>query len=1170
MKLPTSFKPSPALFRRSAVVLAAILLLALISALALPSFLKNQLEQQVQAQTGRQFTVGAVAFNPFTLRVSLTQLQLLEADNKTPAFSADGLSVRLSAASLLHLAPVIGDVTLSHPSLRLVRSMQGGKEVTNFSDIMERFAQQPSSGAPLRFSVSNIQLINGAVELDDKIAGKKVHIEALQLGVPFLSDFPTAQDVYILPHLSARVDGALVELKARSKPFSDAKDTSLAIDIDHFNLVGLTAFAPTLLPFQLKAATLSTNLTLSFCAKKDQQKISLSGSAALADVALNSNAGAPLYRASQVKLILQDADLVQRHIAVTALDVVDPEVWVGLDQHGVLNWSALQKKQSAQEPATKPEAGATRVELTRLQIRNGTVHWSDAANATPAMEAQLVNIALDVGHISNMPQAAPAQIKLSAEGSQTLHFDGLGYPVLGQLSGQLSVSALALQDYQPYFNRVLAAAVSGNLAVQTRLEIKDGNFSARDLSLALDDLVLQASNRANGRLAAKKIALDGVAIEGAGRQVQIDQVTLDQVQGDVFRAADGELNLNHLIKKVAASSPRPSGTPWQAEIRQVALTGSSFNFGDKSMQPAVRLRADAVDLKLENISSRLDHPVKVALRATLNKTGKFNVNGTATAKTAQMNLDVQNFAVAALQPYFTDFLNINISQGSVSTKARLKWKAPAEISYQGGLKIANLATTDKENADDFLKWKLLEISGINVALGGAAPSVALGKINLNDFYARVILSEKGRLNLQNIMAHATQTGSGSVVAVQSTVTPAVAAPHAEPVISVGQINLNNGIINYTDNFIKPHYSMRMTGMKGSVGEIHSNLAQAAPINLNGKVDDEAPIAISGSLNPLFSPMLLDVRLTASGVDLPRLTSYALKYAGYPIVKGKLSLDVDYHIKDNQLAANNALKLDQLTFGDKVDGPDATHLPVPFLVSLLTDSNGQINLDLPISGTLNDPQFSIGGLIVKVLFNLLGKIVTSPFTMLAHALGGSGGETLSYIGFQTGSATLDDASKAKMDSLAKALEQHPALKLDIIGRADAAADSEGLRQASLTRKIRQINNLDAGDERALSAAERARAIDKIYSAAKFDKPRNFIGLAKSLPTAEMEKLILANTNIGEDDLRNLALNRESAVNTYLRDVDHIGADRLFSIAPKLSGDGIADKGPISRVDFDLKM
>jgi hypothetical protein len=244
--------------------------------------------------------------------------------------------------------------------------------------------------------------------------------------------------------------------------------------------------------------------------------------------------------------------------------------------------------------------------------------------------------------------------------------------------------------------------------------------------------------------------------------------------------------------------------------------------------------------------------------------------------------------------------------------------------------------------------------------------------------------------------------------------------------------------------------------------------------------------------------------------------------------------------------------------------------VPFLISLLTDSNGQINLDLPIAGTINDPQFSIGGLIARVFVNIIEKVVTSPFTLLAHAFGG-GGEEMAYIEFDPGSFKLTDAAKVKLDNLAKALTQRPAIKLDMIGRADLATDNAGLRVAILERQIKKSKNLeeDASDA-TITDAERARAIEKIYAAAKFDKPRNMIGFAKTLPTAEMEKLILANTVVTDDDIRALALRRESVVRAYLTDTAHIPPEKLFSIAPKLSGEGIKDQGAISRVDFELKM
>lgn len=188
--------------------------------------------------------------------------------------------------------------------------------------------------------------------------------------------------------------------------------------------------------------------------------------------------------------------------------------------------------------------------------------------------------------------------------------------------------------------------------------------------------------------------------------------------------------------------------------------------------------------------------------------------------------------------------------------------------------------------------------------------------------------------------------------------------------------LLGGNINYTDNFVKPTYSGNMTGMSGSIGSIASDQPTPAAIDLHGKIDNDAPLQISGTLNPLFKPMFLDIKASANGVQLPRLTPYSAKYAGYPITKGKLSMDVQYKIENDKLVAQNDIRIEQLSFGDHVDGPNVTKLPVMLAISLLKDRNGNIELNLPISGSLSDPQFSIGGVILRVIGNLIVKAVTS--------------------------------------------------------------------------------------------------------------------------------------------------------------------------------------------------
>jgi hypothetical protein len=153
------------------------------------------------------------------------------------------------------------------------------------------------------------------------------------------------------------------------------------------------------------------------------------------------------------------------------------------------------------------------------------------------------------------------------------------------------------------------------------------------------------------------------------------------------------------------------------------------------------------------------------------------------------------------------------------------------------------------------------------------------------------------------------------------------------------------------------------------------------------------------------------------------------------------MDVAYRIDpDGKLQARNQIILNQLTFGDKIDSPDATKLPVLLAVALLKDRNGVIDLDLPISGSINDPQFSIGGLIVKVIVNLLVKAITAPFALLT----GGGGPDLSQVAFLPGTATLAPGAEAALDKVAKALQDRPGLRMTVTGTADLAAEHEACR------------------------------------------------------------------------------------------------------------------------------
>jgi len=317
-----------------------------------------------------------------------------------------------------------------------------------------------------------------------------------------------------------------------------------------------------------------------------------------------------------------------------------------------------------------------------------------------------------------------------------------------------------------------------------------------------------------------------------------------------------------------------------------------------------------------------------------------------------------------------------------------------------------------------------------------------------------------------------------------------------------------------------------------------------------------------------------------GIELTPFSSYSGKYAGYAIEKGKLSLFVKYKIENDQLTAENRVFLDQLTFGDPVESPDATKLPVKLAIALLQNRNGEIDINLPISGSLNDPQFSVGGLVVKVIVNLFVKAVTAPFALIGSMFGGDS-EQLSNVEFDFGRAAITPDAQKRLENLAKALADRPALKLEIEGRVDLDLDREGLKSARIERKVRALkredltkNGVESGSAETLtvSAEEYPALLERVYKAEKFPKPRNMVGMVKGLPVEEMEKLILANSKVDDEDLRDLGDRRSKAVQEWL--VEHgVSAEQVFLLPSKLGEEtgkpAAENRLKSSRADFSLK-
>lgn len=892
----------------------------------------------------------------------------------------------------------------------------------------------------------------------------------------------------------------------------------------------------------------------------------------------------------------------------------------------------------ASAAATVPTAKAAsaapwRVQVDTVVVQGGRIHWLDETLPSPA-QIRLRDVALTASAL-RLPftASAPLQFKgaLALDPSAgtppaRVDFTGSATDQAARLSA--TVAAWPLDMAAKYVGQFLLPALNGQLdaemAVNWAVAVAD---QPQTLRITAPQLALSEVQLAQGKtslVSVKQVALSGVDIDIPGQSFQAARMQLVAPRATVARGADQRWMYERWLVRQASASPpatrskaktEPRAPTWAVAISDVQLDGGAVSFSDKAGAKPVAFEITAAKARLgglvldERLAAKAQAAQLMPLTASLRLAtgrwapGQLDFKGSLGLAPLQAKgqIDARRLPVQAFEPYLGGALNIELLRADASFKGRVAYRQTAagpQAEVAGDASLDSFKANTLAPREELLAWKALNVRGLSVALEPAqATRVVVKETVLSDFFARVIVTPEGRINLQDVLkppaASATpvaealstpedapenrafnarpESASGTKDLKISVQMPAQAAPTSPPpIVDFGPISLINGQVRFSDRFVRPNYSADLSALTGKLSAFSSRPAGAAPdappvmadLELRGKAEGTASLEILGKLNPLAKPLALDITGKVRDLELPPLSPYSVRYSGYGIERGKLSVDVNYVVQpDGQLTASNKLVLNQLSFGDKVAGSTAS-LPVKLAVALLADRNGVIDLDLPISGSLNDPQFRLGPVIVKVILNVIVKAITAPFSLLAHALGG-GGDELSLVGFPAGSARLSPQAKAGLDKVAKALVERPALRLTVVGSSSLAAEREGFKRerldelVSAEKRRQQGKSVKAGvqteaggqDELGVvTPADYPALLKAVYKRADIPKPRNLIGLTQDPPVAEMEKLLLADIPVSDDAMHALAVQRGVAVRDYLASRDLPG-DRLFLGAVK---------------------
>lgn len=884
----------------------------------------------------------------------------------------------------------------------------------------------------------------------------------------------------------------------------------------------------------------------------------------------------PILGLEELVVDLRATTLFGQTLGFDEIRLVMPFVAAKVSREGKLNLLALVPPPDETATPAQPEAGQPKkmmpLEIDVLEISKGIVEYRDESKPRP-VSMDIVPIDITLRNFSTMQGSENAYAFTAEIGKgEALAWEGTVSLEPVESDGKVSVSGVKLKTlYQAVQDRFQFDMQQGTLALSAiyhfdlrgqapRATVKDGKLSIRDL--AVGELGLPES------LVTVPVAdIEGIQFDLEKRAVRVEKVHTAEAKFDTWLDTGGALNLQALFapggsggEPAAESVPAPGGPapkPWAVAVDLVEIRNYQAKFEDRTLTTPAVMEVDALDVTVKDIQIPFTKPLPVGVSLKLNQTGLIDIRGRVAIEpmTADLDIKIAQIAIRPFQPYLDRFLNADVSDGAIDLNGSVQYakehpKGPM-LRFQGNLAVNRLVVTDRKEFDEVASWKALAVN--RVALEVEPTAVRIGEILWQEPAIQAVIESDGTMNLSKLMVSPSADGADETQKENDDSKSASKA--TPPTVTVDQVKLVKAAATFRDLSVEPPVKTGLADFGGTIKGLSSKQIKKADVDLAGRIDKAAPLKIVGKINPLSEDAFTDLSITLGGMDLTPAGPYSGRFAGYGLSKGKLSLDLKYKVSQKLLEAENMVQVDQLTFGQKIESPDATSLPVPLLVALLKDRKGLIEIDMPIRGNLADPDFKYGKVVISTLLNLLGKIVASPFTLLGKlAPGGGSGEDLQFIEFQPGSASLSAEDIKKLETLEQALDERAGLRLEIKGTADTVLDGAALRKRKLTDRLATKMRREGGKAVApedITAEEEQQFVEELFAESQAKQAaagtKTPEGTDAKPPTAEeMKQRVLAEIPITDLDLESLARDRGEAVRNRLLESGKLTSERVFML------------------------
>jgi hypothetical protein len=945
--------------------------------------------------------------------------------------------------------------------------------------------------------------------------------------------------------------------------------------------------------------------------------------AEIRDVALPDADGSKMLAFARLFIDFELSSLWQRAYVFKEVLLESPFARAVIRPDGSLNFADLSPPDEPEEEGPLPH-----VWIQRFALSDGTVDVADLQRRRP-LERAFAPVAFELRDFRTTPEGGGFGLDAKSRNGEQFQWRGQ-FALEPQISsnGEFTIAGLLVTNVAELAGDALPFALPrGTIDLAGTYSValpKDAPLQLEVSlpSVAVRDVALQPHGIAEDWVTVPSLTVTDTRLAMPAQTIALGEIALDGLRMQAWMNADGSLSTDQLFagppaEPVAATGPTaaaspnagpaaaPAGDPeWSLTVGRVALREAAIEFEDRTVSPAVRFAMAPLNASLREASLDLSRPLPVGFETTINGTAQASGTGTLVPDPLEADVDVKlaAFPVTTLQPYVASATDMTIRSGTVSAAGKFGLAPPgreqAEMSFAGDVQIAGFRSIDNALEQDFLNFERVELQKLVFAL--APDRLSIDRVDVLKPFGRVIVGSDGIINLSAVLdpvgtaaaaaearaAAAAKAVEGSrkktraeIRAEKKAAEAAAEARRSAPPppreelretgmpIRIREVALRGGTMDFADYSVQPNFAAAIQALSGTVTGLSTDPNSRATVALEGNVGEFSPVHIAGTLQPFAFDRYADIGLRFENISLPVFNPYSGKFAGYNIAKGKLFTDLNYKIADRKLDARHHVRIDQLEWGEETATQGEATLPVKFATSLLKDANGVIELDIPVTGTLDDPKFRIGPIVWQVIKNILTKAVTAPFKALGNLF--KGAEEAQFVEFAAGDATLDPALAANLTALGNSLAPKSELKLDVPVATVAELDGKALAERRYAELLQQaVAGTRAGGKRAegagppsfdtLTDEHKLEALTALYTklagaapvppaappAAEGVSRKEAAAQAQQATIAWLEQESRARATALPEDLERLAEARAAAIQKAIIDGTGMPPERVF--------------------------